>query len=154
MLRALRSIKSRAEVDKVRCARRIQSEMFARLGEWLKIGMTVRKAAATSKALMMELGADDVQYLVANSGGGGYDSIIKDPSGVYSTCIDMCPGIVCRHRVPASCPAIVYRHRVQASCTGIVYRHACVSRGGAGRWVSGYAIGCGLGIALVGVVSP
>jgi hypothetical protein len=44
--------------------------------------MSVRDAASRLKALMYELGADEVGYLVANTGRDGYDSIITNPFDV------------------------------------------------------------------------
>lgn len=80
LIRALRSIKSEAEVAKIRCAARAASAAFARVPEMLSAGMSERACFHTFKIAALEAGLDDVAYLVGGAGPGGYGDIISPPS--------------------------------------------------------------------------
>jgi len=80
IMRELRSVKSEAEVDKVRFACEITAAGFDYLLESLHQGMTEREACKAMHLEMLRLGADSCPYLISASGPGGYDNIIMGPT--------------------------------------------------------------------------
>ncbi len=80
LIRALRSVKSEAEIDKIRHAARAASAAFARVPEILHPGMTQPACFRAFKVAALEAGLDDVAYLVGGAGPGGYGDIISPPS--------------------------------------------------------------------------
>ncbi|WP_060980757.1 M24 family metallopeptidase [Vibrio splendidus] len=80
MVRDLRSVKSQAEIDKVRFACQVTAAGFEYLRHHLAIGMTERQACKTMHLEMLRLGADACPYLISASGQGGYDNIIMGPT--------------------------------------------------------------------------
>jgi len=81
LIRALRSVKSAAEVAKIRFAARAASAAFARVPEILAPGMSERACFRAFRIAALEAGLDDVAYLVGGAGPGGYGDIISPPSG-------------------------------------------------------------------------
>ncbi|MEZ8877699.1 M24 family metallopeptidase [Vibrio lentus] len=80
MVRDLRSVKSQAEIDKVRFACQVTAAGFEYLRHHLAIGMTEREACKAMHLEMLRLGADACPYLISASGQGGYDNIIMGPT--------------------------------------------------------------------------
>ncbi|OMO21078.1 M24 family metallopeptidase [Vibrio lentus] len=80
MVRDLRSVKSQAEIDKVRFACQVTAAGFEYLRHNLAIGMTERQACKAMHLEMLRLGADACPYLISASGQGGYDNIIMGPT--------------------------------------------------------------------------
>ena len=81
IVRALRVIKSEAEIAKVRFVCRQVSGVFESLPERLHMGMSDIEAFRTFKIACLEAGVDDVSYLVGAAGEGGYGDIISPPAG-------------------------------------------------------------------------
>ena len=80
IMRDLRSIKSSAEVEKLRFACDVTAAGFDFLLNNLKAGMTERQACKAMQLEMLRLGADSCPYLISASGQGGYDNIIMGPT--------------------------------------------------------------------------
>nr|WP_250210402.1 Xaa-Pro peptidase family protein [Vibrio campbellii] len=80
IVRDIRSIKSKAEIDKIRFACQVTAAGFEFLKHRLAIGMTEREACKAMHIEMLRLGADSCPYLISGSGIGGYGSIIMGPS--------------------------------------------------------------------------
>jgi len=81
LLRALRNIKSAAEIAKIAYVCAVASDAFLALPQRLEIGIAETEACKRLRLDMIQRGADSVPYLIAGSGPGGYDSIIMGPSG-------------------------------------------------------------------------
>jgi Xaa-Pro dipeptidase len=81
LINRLRSIKSAAEITKIRHAVDIASAAFANIADIVETGMTEREIFRVFKIACLQLGADDPVYLVGGSGQGGYGDIISPPSG-------------------------------------------------------------------------
>lgn len=79
-LRAVRSIKSPAEIDKTRFVCEVTAAGFDALRDQLQPGMTEREACKILHLAMLGFGADSCPYLVSASGPGGYDNIIMGPT--------------------------------------------------------------------------
>lgn len=79
-VREIRSVKSAAEVAKIRFACEVTAASFDYLREYLRAGMTEREACKAMHLEMLRLGADSCPYLISASGQGGYDNIIMGPS--------------------------------------------------------------------------
>ncbi|WP_116474725.1 M24 family metallopeptidase [Zobellella maritima] len=80
IIRALRNIKSEAEIAKVRFACEVTAAGFDYLLENMHAGMTEREACKAMHLEMLRLGADACPYLISASGPGGYDNIIMGPT--------------------------------------------------------------------------
>ncbi|WP_299179284.1 Xaa-Pro peptidase family protein [uncultured Neptuniibacter sp.] len=80
LVRKLRSVKSAAEVAKIRFACEVTSAGFNYLKDNLKVGMTEREACKAMHLEMLRLGADSCPYLISASGPDGYDNIIMGPT--------------------------------------------------------------------------
>ena len=80
LIRELRVVKSENEIDKIRTAAKAASCAFARVPEFVSIGMTDREIFQAFKHECLNQGVDDVSYLVGGSGQGGYGDIISPPS--------------------------------------------------------------------------
>jgi Xaa-Pro aminopeptidase len=80
IIRALRSVKSTAEIAKIRFACEVTAAGFDFLLDHLKLGMTEREACKAMHLEMLRLGADACPYLISASGHGGYDNIIMGPT--------------------------------------------------------------------------
>ncbi|MEJ2766844.1 Xaa-Pro peptidase family protein [Photobacterium sp. MCCC 1A19761] len=79
-VRRIRSIKSRAEIEKIRFACQVTAAGFDYLRRHLSAGMTERDACKAMHLEMLRLGADACPYLISASGQGGYDNIIMGPT--------------------------------------------------------------------------
>ncbi|MFT5722347.1 MAG: Xaa-Pro dipeptidase [Motiliproteus sp.] len=79
-VRALRSLKSPAEVAKIRFACEVTAAGFEYLLQHLHAGMTERQACKAMNLEMLRLGADVCPYLISASGQGGYNNIIMGPT--------------------------------------------------------------------------
>jgi len=80
IVRDLRSIKSAAEVAKIRFVCDVTAAGFDFLLENLHAGMTERQACKLMHLEMLRLGADACPYLISASGPSGYDNIIMGPT--------------------------------------------------------------------------
>ncbi|MBY4675821.1 M24 family metallopeptidase [Marinobacterium arenosum] len=79
-VREIRSVKSAAEIEKIRFACQVTAAGFEYLRNHLRIGMTEREACKLMHLEMLRLGADSCPYLISASGQGGYDNIIMGPT--------------------------------------------------------------------------
>ena len=80
LLRTLMSIKSEAEIAKVRYICRLVSDAFLALPEQLSLYMTERQACKRLQLDILARGADSTPYLMGASGPGSYSSIIMGPT--------------------------------------------------------------------------
>ena len=76
----LRSIKSNAEIKKIRKACEIAHIGFANIPDHAGIGQTERDICKQMRIDMIHAGADIIKYLISGSGPDGYDSIIMGPT--------------------------------------------------------------------------
>jgi len=81
LIRALRSVKSEAEVAKILYAARAASAAFARVPEILAAGMAETEVFRAFRFAGLEQRLDEVAYLVDGAAQGGYGDIISPPSG-------------------------------------------------------------------------
>ncbi len=79
IIKTLRCIKSEEEIAKITKICEIVSDGFASLSNLLNVGMTEREAFQLFRLKLLELGADEVPYLVGATG-PGFSDIIKQPS--------------------------------------------------------------------------
>jgi len=80
IVRALRLVKSAAEIAKIAHVCDLVSSVFEDLPTLLHAGMTEREIFRVFKIECLRRGADDVAYLVGGAGPGGYGDIISPPS--------------------------------------------------------------------------
>ena len=80
IVRSLRSIKSEAEIDKIRRACELTSTGFQQLPSYAVSGQSEREVCRRFKGELLRLGADGSPYLIGASGYGGYDNIIMGPT--------------------------------------------------------------------------
>lgn len=80
LIRALRLIKSEAEIAKTAHICTVVSDAFDSLEHALKYGMTESEIFRLFQQLCLQKGADSVPYLVGGAGAGGYGDIISPPS--------------------------------------------------------------------------
>lgn len=80
IIRALRMVKSEAEIDKIRHICGVMGDVFDDLPHRLAMGMSEVDIFRVFKTMSLEAGADDVAYLVGGLGAGGYGDIISPPS--------------------------------------------------------------------------
>lgn len=80
VLRVLRSVKSAAEIEKIRHVCRLTSEAFIALPEKLRAGMTEWEACREMRLEVLRRGADNSPYMMGTSGQGGYDNIVGGPT--------------------------------------------------------------------------
>lgn len=76
----LRSVKSPAEVAKIRKACAITNHGFDLIPEHARVGQTEREICTQMRINMLREGAEFVKYLISGSGPDGYDSIIMGPT--------------------------------------------------------------------------
>ncbi len=76
IVRALRQIKSKAEVDKIAAACAVADAAFARVPEIAAPGMPLSQVFRHFQMLCLEEGADWVSYLAGGAGPDGYSDII------------------------------------------------------------------------------
>jgi len=80
LVQGQRAVKSLREIEKIRYIASVASEAFRVVPEILSVGMTEIDAFRAFKIACLQLGADDVPYLVGGAGAGGYGDIISPPS--------------------------------------------------------------------------
>ena len=80
IVRALRMVKSPAEIEKLAHVCAIGSATFARVPDLARNGRELAEVFRSFKREALALGADDVPYLVGSAGQGGYRDIISPPS--------------------------------------------------------------------------
>jgi Xaa-Pro aminopeptidase len=78
--RAIRSVKSEAEVARIKRACSIASDAFDALPDLIAEGKTEAQVVRGYQAAALKAGADWVPFVAARSGLGGYDSIVTGPS--------------------------------------------------------------------------
>lgn len=80
IIQGLRVIKSEAEIEKIGYIASVASAAFDLVPELLSEGMSEIEAFRAFKIACLQLGADDVPFLVGGAGPGGYGDIISPPS--------------------------------------------------------------------------
>lgn len=80
LVRALRMVKSPAEIEKLSHICAIGSSTFARVPELMTEGQPLEDVFRAFKCEALTLGADDVPYLVGSADQGGYIDVISPPS--------------------------------------------------------------------------
>jgi len=80
IVRALRNVKSPAEIDKIRYVCGLASDAFEALPAAARIGESEREVCRKLQLDMLRRGADSTPYLIGASGPGGYDNIIMGPT--------------------------------------------------------------------------
>lgn len=80
LVQSQRVVKSWREIEKIRYVASVASKAFEMVPEILSVGMTETDAFRAFKIACLQLGADDVPYLVGGAGAGGYGDIISPPS--------------------------------------------------------------------------
>jgi Xaa-Pro aminopeptidase len=77
VMRALRMVKSQAEIDKIAATCAIAGRAFARVPEIARPGVPVSEVFRRFQMLCLEEGADWVSYLAGGAGPGGYGDVIS-----------------------------------------------------------------------------
>lgn len=80
VIRELRLIKSKAEVERIRHVCGIVSKAFGAMGSIFRPGMTEQDLARKFQIALLERGADKTPFTALGSGRGGYASIIMGPT--------------------------------------------------------------------------
>jgi Xaa-Pro aminopeptidase len=80
VIRAVRRIKSDAEIAKIAHICRIASDGFEAVPEIAHEGQPLSETFRAFKIALLGRGADDVSYLVGAAAPGGYDDVISPPS--------------------------------------------------------------------------
>lgn len=80
MLHKLLSIKSELEINKIRHVCEITSMGFNALPDFTEPGDSQRIICKKLRHDLLDRGADDIPFMIAGSGQGGYDSIIMGPA--------------------------------------------------------------------------
>jgi Xaa-Pro aminopeptidase len=80
MLLELCSIKSDAEVEKVKYVCELTSDSFKALPEFARVGDSEREIVQTMRIDLLKRGADNTPFIVSASGPDGYDNIIMGPT--------------------------------------------------------------------------
>ena len=80
IMRALRLVKSEAEIDKIRTACAVAGRAFDRVGEIAEPGVPLSQVFRRFQMLCLEEGADWVPYLAGGAGPLGYDDVISPAS--------------------------------------------------------------------------
>lgn len=81
LVRALRAIKSPAEIEKITMACSIAGRAFARIGEIASAGTPLDEVFRRFQMLCLDEGADWVPYLAGGAGPGGYEDVISPATG-------------------------------------------------------------------------
>ena len=79
IIRDLRMVKSKREIDYFRQICGIASQGFARVPEIANAGQSLSSVFREFKRMLLELGADDVPYLVGGVDHPSYDDVISPP---------------------------------------------------------------------------
>ncbi len=80
LVRAVRAIKSEAEINKIRYVCELTSDAFVDLPNKISTGESEREICRKLKIDLLNRGADGSPYLIAASGPNGYDNIIMGPT--------------------------------------------------------------------------
>ncbi len=80
VVRALRMIKTPAEIEKIAHVCAIGARTFARLPELARPGLPLDDLFGTFRREALAQGADEVPYLAGGAGPGGYEDVISPPS--------------------------------------------------------------------------
>jgi Xaa-Pro dipeptidase len=80
LLLELCSIKSDAEVEKVKYVCELTSDSFSALPGFARVGDSEREIVQAMRLDLLKRGADNTPYIVSASGPDGYDNIIMGPS--------------------------------------------------------------------------
>ncbi len=80
LIRALRMVKSEAEIAKIRYIATQTSHTFNQADALFYSGQPLDEAFRAFKIALLKNGADDVPYLVGGAGQGGYRDVISPPS--------------------------------------------------------------------------
>jgi len=80
MIRALRMVKSPAEIAKLRHICAIGSQTFAQVPDFAQAGQPLEDTFRAFRRAALAQGADDVPYLVGGADQGGYYDVISPPS--------------------------------------------------------------------------
>ena len=80
IMRALRMVKSEAEIDKIRTACAVAGRAFDRVGDIAAPGVPLSQVFRRFQMLCLEEGADWVPYLAGGAGPLGYDDVISPAS--------------------------------------------------------------------------
>lgn len=80
LVRALRMVKSEAEIKKLAHICKIGSRTFAKVPEFAKKGTPLEEVFRAFRREALLQGADDVPYLVGGADQGGYDDVISPPT--------------------------------------------------------------------------
>ncbi len=80
IVRALRGVKSEAEIDKIRYVCQLVSDGFEALPAWARAGMSEREICQRLRGDLIARGSDGSPYLIGVSGPGGYNNIIMGPT--------------------------------------------------------------------------
>jgi len=80
MIRALRMVKSPAEIAKLRHICAIGSQTFAQVPDFAQAGQPLEDTFRAFRRAALAQGADDVPYLVGGADQGGYHDVISPPS--------------------------------------------------------------------------
>ena len=80
LMHNLLSVKSELEIEKIRYVCEITADGFNALPDKISIGETERQISKKLRIDLLNLGADDIPYMVAGSGQDSYDSIIMGPT--------------------------------------------------------------------------
>ena len=81
LVRALRMVKSPAEIEKLAHICGMSSAAFASIPNFARIGQPLEEVFRSFRREALALGADDVPYLVGSADQDGYEDIISPPSG-------------------------------------------------------------------------
>jgi len=79
LLLELCSIKSDAEIEKIKYVCELTSDSFKALPEFARTGDTEREIVQAMRMDLLERGADNTPFIVSASGADGYDNIIMGP---------------------------------------------------------------------------
>ncbi len=82
LIKAVRMVKSEAEIAVLRQICSIGSDAFDRLPDLVGTGVPLAEVFCRFKIALLECGAEDVPYLVGAAGQGGYGDVISPPSDV------------------------------------------------------------------------
>jgi Xaa-Pro dipeptidase len=79
-IHCLRSVKSEAEIEKIRQACKTANIGFVNIPNHARTGQTEQDICKQMRIDMLEAGADIIKYLISGSGLNGYNSIIMGPT--------------------------------------------------------------------------
>lgn len=80
LIRSLRMVKSESEINKIRHICAVGSDTFASVPDFAFQGQAFEDTFRAFRRKALELGADDVPYLVGGADQGGYHDVISPPS--------------------------------------------------------------------------